>query len=213
MRQRPSGYQRKEFDRYQTAAWATGALVPHIPNIAQRHICGSLYRRAGNTDLSVSSHGVAFSAHSPVQVSRNLTVPEKYSFVRPQAAFVTIAARQGQENGREWITLAVADTGIGMTSEQMGKLFREFSQASSTTASKYGGTGLGLAISKRFCQMMGGDITVASEPVAARPSRSGYRGLWRLGTASNKHAVCCDALGLLLAQPLRARALYVRSWR
>jgi len=50
-----------------------------------------------------------------------------------------------------------------MTPEQMGKLFQEFSQASSTTASRYGGTGLGLAISKRFCQMMGGDITVESE--------------------------------------------------
>jgi signal transduction histidine kinase/putative methionine-R-sulfoxide reductase with GAF domain len=77
---------------------------------------------------------------------------------------VTIAAHQGQENGRDWITLAVTDTGIGMTPEQMGKLFQEFSQASSTTASKYGGTGLGLAISRRFCQMMGGDITVESEP-------------------------------------------------
>ena len=77
---------------------------------------------------------------------------------------ITIAARQGQESGRDWITLAVADTGIGMTAEQMGKLFQEFSQASSSTASKYGGTGLGLAISKRFCQMMDGDITVASKP-------------------------------------------------
>jgi signal transduction histidine kinase len=77
---------------------------------------------------------------------------------------VTIAARQGQENGRGWITLVVSDTGIGMTAEQMGKLFQEFSQASSTTASKYGGTGLGLVISRRFCQMMGGDITVKSEP-------------------------------------------------
>ena len=75
---------------------------------------------------------------------------------------VTIAAHQGQENG-EWITLAVMDTGIGMTPEQMGKLFQEFSQASSATASKYGGTGLGLVISRRFCQMMGGDITVESE--------------------------------------------------
>jgi len=77
---------------------------------------------------------------------------------------ISIDACQGQENGRDWITIAVADTGIGMTPEQMGKLFQEFSQASSTTASKYGGTGLGLAISRRFCQMMGGDITVASEP-------------------------------------------------
>ena len=77
---------------------------------------------------------------------------------------ITIAAHQGQENGRDWITIAVADSGIGMTPEQMGKLFQEFSQASSTTASKYGGTGLGLVISRRFCQMMGGDITVESEP-------------------------------------------------
>ena len=77
---------------------------------------------------------------------------------------ISIDACQGQENGRGWITLTVADTGIGITAEQMGKLFQEFSQASSTTASKYGGTGLGLVISKRFCQMMGGDITVESEP-------------------------------------------------
>jgi signal transduction histidine kinase len=77
---------------------------------------------------------------------------------------ITIAAQQREENGHDWITLAVADTGIGMTAEQMGKLFQEFSQASSATASKYGGTGLGLAISRRFCQMMGGDISVESEP-------------------------------------------------
>ena len=77
---------------------------------------------------------------------------------------VTIAACQGHENGRDWITLVVANSGIGMTPEQMGKLFQEFSQASSATATKYGGTGLGLVISRRFCQMMGGDITVASEP-------------------------------------------------
>jgi adenylate cyclase len=50
-----------------------------------------------------------------------------------------------------------------MTREQMSKLFQEFFQASSATAPKYGGTGLGLAISKRFCQMMGGDITVESD--------------------------------------------------
>jgi GAF domain-containing protein len=77
---------------------------------------------------------------------------------------ITIAAHQGQENDRDWITIAVADTGIGMTADQMSKLFQEFSQASSATASKYGGTGLGLAISRRFCQMMGGDITVESAP-------------------------------------------------
>jgi signal transduction histidine kinase len=77
---------------------------------------------------------------------------------------ISIAARQGQEDDRDWITLAVSDTGIGMTPEQMGKLFQEFSQADASTTRRYGGTGLGLAISKRFCQMMGGDITVESEP-------------------------------------------------
>src|SRR5262249_4025703 len=76
---------------------------------------------------------------------------------------VTIRARQQQVDGRDGVIIDVADTGIGLTPEQMGKLFQEFSQASSTTAKKYGGTGLGLVISRHFCRMMGGDITVESE--------------------------------------------------
>ena len=75
---------------------------------------------------------------------------------------ISVDARHGQENAHDWVTIAVADTGIGMTPEQMGKLFHEFSQADASTTRKYGGTGLGPAISKRFCQMMGGDITVES---------------------------------------------------
>jgi len=67
-------------------------------------------------------------------------------------------------NGRDCIELAVADTGIGMTPEQRAKLFEEFSQADAATAQRFGGTGLGLAITRKLARMMGGDVTVASEP-------------------------------------------------
>jgi signal transduction histidine kinase len=67
-------------------------------------------------------------------------------------------------DGRDWIELAVADTGIGMTPEQQAKLFEEFSQADATTAQRFGGTGLGLALSRKLARMMGGDVTVTSEP-------------------------------------------------
>src|SRR5215813_10115397 len=67
-------------------------------------------------------------------------------------------------DGRDWIELAVADTGIGMTAKQQTKLFEEFSQADAATAQRFGGTGLGLAITRKLARMMGGDVTVASEP-------------------------------------------------
>ena len=67
-------------------------------------------------------------------------------------------------DGRDWIEFAVADSGIGMTAEQQAKLFEEFTQADATTAQRYGGTGLGLAITRKLARMMGGDVTVASEP-------------------------------------------------
>jgi len=76
---------------------------------------------------------------------------------------VTISVRRTSEGGRDWITTAVADSGIGMTPEQVGQLFQEFMQVDASTTRKYGGTGLGLAISRGICRMMGGDITVESE--------------------------------------------------
>src|SRR5262245_34593278 len=67
-------------------------------------------------------------------------------------------------DGRDWIEVAVSDSGIGMTPEQQAKIFEEFTQADASTAQRFGGTGLGLAITRKLARMMGGDVTVASEP-------------------------------------------------
>jgi two-component system, NtrC family, sensor kinase len=80
-----------------------------------------------------------------------------------KAGEVKLAARK-VSNGSKFIEFAVSDTGIGMTPEQQAKLFAEFSQADATTAQRFGGTGLGLAITRKLAHMMGGDVTVTSEP-------------------------------------------------
>ncbi len=77
---------------------------------------------------------------------------------------VTLTVEREHDHGRDTLVFQVSDTGIGMTPEQMEKLFEVFAQADSSIASKYGGTGLGLAITKRFCQLMGGDVQVESQP-------------------------------------------------
>jgi len=76
---------------------------------------------------------------------------------------VTLAARRERRDDGDWIRLSVTDTGIGIPADKLEHVFEEFSQADSSTTRNFGGTGLGLPISRRFCQMMGGDITVNSE--------------------------------------------------
>jgi two-component system NtrC family sensor kinase len=89
-------------------------------------------------------------------------------------------------DGRNWVELAVADTGIGLSAEQQAKLFQEFTQADSLTARRYGGTGLGLALSRKLARMMGGDVTVTR----------GGQGLGVYGAAAGELRArlnCCSA--------------------
>jgi PAS domain S-box-containing protein len=77
---------------------------------------------------------------------------------------ITLNAGREIMDGSEWIVFRVADTGIGLSPEQIVKLFQDFTQADPSTTRKFGGTGLGLALTRRFCQIMGGDVTVHSLP-------------------------------------------------
>jgi signal transduction histidine kinase/DNA-binding response OmpR family regulator len=77
---------------------------------------------------------------------------------------VSLAVHREGTGDDAWLHFSVSDTGIGLSTEQLGRLFQEFSQADADTTRKYGGTGLGLALSRRLCRLMGGDVTVTSEP-------------------------------------------------
>jgi signal transduction histidine kinase/DNA-binding response OmpR family regulator len=77
---------------------------------------------------------------------------------------ITLSGRREAVDGIDWLVFSVRDTGIGMTRDQMVGIFEAFSQAESTTTRDFGGTGLGLAITRRFCEMLGGSVSVESEP-------------------------------------------------
>ncbi|MDT8369242.1 MAG: GAF domain-containing protein [Longimicrobiales bacterium] len=77
---------------------------------------------------------------------------------------ITLTVSPTHEEDGEWITFHVRDTGIGMTPDQLEKIFEAFAQAEASTTRRFGGTGLGLAITRRFSQMLGGDVTAASVP-------------------------------------------------
>ncbi len=80
-----------------------------------------------------------------------------------QNGAITLRVACEARDGRRWLRIDVSDTGIGIAPEDLGQLFHEFHQLNADISRKYGGTGLGLALSQRFCQLLGGEITVASQ--------------------------------------------------
>jgi signal transduction histidine kinase len=134
--------------------FGVGPLVQDVAAIVQ-----PLVEKSGNA-LVVACPGDIGSMHADLTKVRQTL----FNLLSNAAKFtdhgtITLTVRREAD---DWLTVAVADTGIGMTEEQIGRLFEAFSQAEASTRSKYGGTGLGLAISRHFCRLMGGDLTVES---------------------------------------------------
>ncbi|GEM_PF-1148048 len=118
-----------------------------------------------NNQLVVESAQPVGTIHSDMTKMRQIV----FNLLSNAAKFteegtITIKVETEKLKDNEWLEISVTDTGIGMTPEQAAGVFDEFTQADSSTTRKYGGTGLGLPISRHFTQMMGGDISVTSEP-------------------------------------------------
>ena len=132
--------------------------------MAQRIIRGSRHNtpRGPNVQRRAGDHLGAITA-DPMRLRQILLNLLSNACKFTKAGEVKLAALRVC-NGSNFVEFAVSDTGIGMTAEQQAKLFEEFTQADASTAQNFGGTGLGLAITRKLARMMGGDVTVASEP-------------------------------------------------
>ncbi len=135
----------------------------------------ALVRDAVETTRSLAEQtGNTVSVHSPAGLPHLRTDPKRLTQVAlnllsnackfTERGRVDISIAPALADGRNWIEIAVADTGVGMGREQLDRLFEDFSQGDEAAQRKFGGTGLGLAISRRICRAMGGDLTVVSEP-------------------------------------------------
>ena len=141
--------------------FAVSALIDEIAAVVR-----PLADRRGNTLRIACAPGVGEMRADQTKVRQTLfnLLSNACKFTGGGTVSLGVRRERAPARGADEIVFEVADTGIGMTEEQMGRLFQDFSQADASTAKKYGGTGLGLALSRRLCRMMGGDIAVASEP-------------------------------------------------
>jgi signal transduction histidine kinase/DNA-binding response OmpR family regulator len=130
-----------------------------------RQVADAIQPLIGTNDnqLEVLDMDNTLTMHSDVTRIRQIL----FNLLSNSAKFTSkgsILLSSSYDRDLENVTFTVTDTGIGMTEEQIGGIFEAFSQADASTTRDYGGTGLGLAITKRFCSMLGGDVSVTSEP-------------------------------------------------
>jgi signal transduction histidine kinase/DNA-binding response OmpR family regulator len=134
-----------------------GALVDQVVGTAQ-----PLMEKNGN-ELRVEREPQLGSAHQDLTKLRQsllnlLSNAAKFT----RSGTITLRARRELRGGADWLTFAVSDTGIGIPPDKLVQVFEEFGQAEDSTSREYGGTGLGLPLSRRFCQLLGGDLTLES---------------------------------------------------
>lgn len=134
------------------------AVIGEIVAVAR-----SLAERNGNTVSAKISGNVGFVEADPTRVRQVLLNLVSNACKFTSSGSILISAERIRQQDDQ-VVIHVTDTGIGMTPEQIQGLFRDFTQADSSTTRRFGGTGLGLSISRRFSRMMGGDITVTSAP-------------------------------------------------
>ena len=139
-----------------TSSWRPSTSCPWLQDVDDYHATGGEERQYAGVRPSWHHAG------RPDQGPAGIVQPAQQRLQVHHTGTITLAVSREMVDGAAWMTFRVSDTGIGMTPEQMGKLFQAFSQAEASTTRQYGGTGLGLAITRHFCQMMGGDITVES---------------------------------------------------
>ncbi len=126
---------------------------------------------ANHNQLVVNCDAMGSMTADLTKVRQNLLnlLSNAAKFTQNGCITLTVAAnsptgKASAQHDTEWLSFQVADTGIGMSADQIAHLFQAFTQADASTTRKYGGTGLGLTITQRFCQMMGGQIDVESHP-------------------------------------------------
>jgi len=140
-------------------AFSISALIAEVATTIEMQVA-----KNGNKLQIVCPPGVGIMRADLSKVRQGL-----FNLVSNAAKFthdgkIKIEAERQLMDGSEWIVFRVSDTGIGLSSEQIVRLFQSFTQADASTTRKFGGTGLGLALTRRFCQMMSGDVTVHSVP-------------------------------------------------
>ena len=118
-------------------------------------------RNANVLDLKYRNVGSIYADLTKVRQSLFNLISNACKFT--ENGRVTVSAERTSRSGRDWIIFIVRDNGIGMSQEEIVKVFNPFTQADPSTTRKYGGTGLGLALSRRFAKMMGGDIEIESK--------------------------------------------------